>query len=151
MDAVIRGLVVYAFLLVVFRVTGKRTLAQTTTFDFVLLLIISETIQQAMIDSDNSLTHGFLLVLTLLGTSVALSFIKEYLPWAEKAIDSTPLIVIDEGKLLSERMKKLRVDEADIMESARELHGLERLDQIKYAIVERTGTISIVPREGAGA
>jgi uncharacterized membrane protein YcaP (DUF421 family) len=80
--------------------------------------------------------------------SVALSFVKEYLPWAEKAIDSTPLIVIDDGKLLRERMKKLRVDESDILESARELHGLERLDQIKYAIVERTGTISIVSREG---
>jgi uncharacterized membrane protein YcaP (DUF421 family) len=151
MDAVVRGLIVYVFLLLVFRVAGKRTLAQTTTFDFVLLLIISETIQQAMLDSDNSLTHGLLLVLTLVGVSVALSFLKEYVPWAEKAIDSTPTIILDDGILLRDRMEKLRVDESDILESARERYGLERLDQIKYAILERTGTVSIVPREGAGA
>lgn len=149
MEAVIRGLVVYLFLLVLFRATGKRTLSQTTTFDFVLLLIISETVQQAMIDDNNSMTHSALLTVTLLALSVGLSFLKQYLPWAEKAIDSTPLIIIDEGELLRERMAKLRVDESDILEAARELHGLERLEQIKYAIVERTGTISIVPRKGA--
>ena len=149
MDAVVRGLLVYLFLLVVFRITGKRTLAQTTTFDFVLLLIISETVQQAMLDGNDSITHGLLLVVTLLGLSVALSFVKEYLPWAEKAIDSAPLVIIEDGKLLRERMEKLRVDESDVLESARELHGLERLDQIKYAIVERTGIVTIVPRPGA--
>lgn len=146
MQAVFRGLAVYVVLLLVFRITGKRTLAQTTTFDLVLLLIISETIQQALLDSDNSITHAFILVLTLVGASITLASLKEFWPAADKAIDSTPLIVIDNGALLRERMAKLRVDEADILESARELHGLERLDQIKYAIVERTGAISIVPR-----
>ena len=60
MDSVIRGLVVYLVLLIVFRFSGKRTLAQTTTFDLVLLLIISETIQQALLDNDNSMTNGLL-------------------------------------------------------------------------------------------
>ena len=73
MDSVLRGLLVYFFLLIVFRISGKRTLSQTTSFDFVLLLIISETTQQAMVDNDHSITNGFLLIMTLIGTSILLA------------------------------------------------------------------------------
>ena len=73
MDSVLRGLLVYFFLLIVFRISGKRTLSQTTSFDLVLLLIISETTQQAMVDNDHSITNGFLLIMTLVGTSILLA------------------------------------------------------------------------------
>ena len=77
MDSVIRGLAVFITLLVVFRVAGKRTLHETTTFDFVLILIISETVQQAMIDNDNSFTNAFLLVCTLVGINILFSLLKQ--------------------------------------------------------------------------
>ncbi|MFX4689755.1 hypothetical protein ABTB16_20325, partial [Acinetobacter baumannii] len=70
MDSVLRALVVYAFLLIVFRIAGKRTLAQATNFELVLLLIISETVQEALVDQDHSVTNAFLLVVTLVGTSL---------------------------------------------------------------------------------
>ena len=149
MDSVIRGLIVYFFLLLIFRIAGKRTLSETTNFDFVLLLIVSETIQQAMVSGDSSLTNAFLLVITLVGASIALSLLKQHSPEADKWLDGTPTIVIDKGKLLQDRMDKIRVDENDILEAARRLQGLERLEQIKYAVVERGGEITIVPAESS--
>jgi uncharacterized membrane protein YcaP (DUF421 family) len=147
MESIIRGIVVYVFLLVIFRVAGNRTLAQTTSFDFVLLLIISETTQQAMVDADHSITNGFLLIITLVGLSILMSVLKIRFPRFEKWIDGLPVVVLEHGKPLHQRMKKIRIDEADILTSARMYHGLERLDQIKYAIVEHSGEITIVPKE----
>ncbi|HWP42191.1 MAG TPA: YetF domain-containing protein [Blastocatellia bacterium] len=145
MDSVIRGLIVYFFLLLMFRLSGKRTLAQTTSFDLVLLLIISETTQEAMVDNDHSITNSFLLIMTLVGASIALSYLKQYLPALDKWLDGAPFIIIENGKLHEDRMSKARIDESDILEAARSLQGLERVEQIKYAVVERSGAITIVP------
>jgi uncharacterized membrane protein YcaP (DUF421 family) len=147
MDAVLRGAIVYLVLLVLFRISGKRSLAQITTFDFVLLLIVAEAIQQAMIDADNSMTNAFLVVVTLLGIDIALSLLKGRSRLLEKLIDDVPLVLVEDGRPLKERMDKARVDESDILTSARELQGLERMDQIKYAVLERSGGISIIPKQ----
>lgn len=147
MESVIRGLVVYSFLLIVFRISGKQSLSQMTSFDLVLLLIISETTQEAMVDSDHSVTNGFLLIVTLVGTTVLLATLKQFFPRLELILDGQPVIVVDRGQLVDRVMIKSRVDEEDILSAARKLHGLERLDQIKYAILEKDGKISIVPRE----
>jgi uncharacterized membrane protein YcaP (DUF421 family) len=135
----------------IFRIAGKRTLSENTNFDLVLLLIISETTQQAMVDNDHSITNGFLLILTLIGASIGLSLLKQRFPAVEQWLEGTPLVIIENGKVLADRMDKTRVDEADILEAARSLRGLERLEQIKYAIVERNGDITIVPAEGSKA
>ena len=148
MDSVVRAAVVYAVMLVLFRFNGKRALAETTAFDFVLLLIISEAVQQSLIDNDNSMINAFLVVTTLLGIDVGLSLLKGRSRTIEKLVDDVPLILIDDGELLRERMDKERVDEDDILQVARSSQGLERLDQIKYAILERNGGISIVPKPG---
>ena len=145
MEAIIRGFIVYIFVLLVFRISGNRTLAQSTSFDLVLLLIISETIQQAMVDDDHSMTQGFLLIVTLVGLSITLSLLKQYFPTLDRWIDGSPVIIMDHGELLTKRLAKVRVDERDILESARKSHGIERLDQIKYAVLERSGDITVVP------
>lgn len=146
MDAIIRGAVVYLFLLALFRLTGQRSLAQITVFDFVLLLIISEASQQALIGNDNSMTHGALVVMTLVALNVALSLMKQRWPRVDKLLDDVPLVLVDDGRLLHKRMDKVRVGEDDILEAARACQGLERLDQIKYAVLERNGEITIIPR-----
>lgn len=147
METVIRGAVVYLVLLIVFRISGKRSLAQVTTFDFILLLIIAETIQQALLGGDDSLTNAFLLVLTLVGLDIALSLIKGQSQTLEKLLDDVPLVLVEDGKPLQERLKKSRVDESDILSSARMNQGLESMDQIKYAVLERSGGISVIPKQ----
>ena len=149
MNSILRAAAVYLFLLVVFRLAGKRTLSQITTFDAVLLLIISEAIQQAMIDTDNSITNAFLIVLTLVGIDVLLSLAKRRFRRLERLVDGVPVLIIAEGRLRDEEMKRERIDVGDVLAAARSHHGLERLDQIKYAVIEQSGEITIVPTPGA--
>jgi uncharacterized membrane protein YcaP (DUF421 family) len=149
MDAVIRAIVVYVFLLGVFRIAGKRTLAQTSSFELVLLLIISETVQQAMVDDDHSITNGLLLSLTLVSMAIALSWIKQRFPKVDQWLEEEPLIILENGKPHKDRMDKVRVDEREILRAARKLQGITRLEEIKYAILESNGEITIVPKRGS--
>jgi uncharacterized membrane protein YcaP (DUF421 family) len=145
MDAVIRAAVVYLFLLALFRLSGQRALAQVTTFDLVLLLIISEATQQALIGNDNSMTHAALLIMTLIGLDILLSLIKQRSRRVRRILEDAPLVLVDDGKLLRERMDKVRIDEEDILAAARSCQGLEKLAQVRYAVLERNGDITIIP------
>jgi uncharacterized membrane protein YcaP (DUF421 family) len=145
-ESVLRGVAVYLFLLLIFRLTGKRALSQVTTFDFVLLLIISETTQQALIGEDFSLTNAFLVIVTLFAVDQVSSKLIHKVDFVRRWAEGLPLVLLEDGKLLKERMDRSQVDEDDILEAARELQGLERLDQVKYAVLERHGGITIVPK-----
>jgi uncharacterized membrane protein YcaP (DUF421 family) len=146
MESVLRGAATYMFVWLIFRVAGKRSLAQITTFDVVLLLIISETTQAALIDEDHSFTNTILLIMTMLGLDVAFSCIKQRFPRFEKIVDGAPLILLDQNGLRREAMTKERVDEDDILNAARELRGLANMDQIQYAVLEQTGDITVMPK-----
>jgi uncharacterized membrane protein YcaP (DUF421 family) len=146
MESVIRPALVYLFLLLLLRLTGKRTLAQITTFDFVLLLIISEATQQALIGEDNSMINGAIVVATLIGANILMSLLKQRSAWFDRLLDDIPLVIVADGKPLKDRMDKARVDEEDVLDAAREIHGLDSMEQIRHAILERDGQISIIPR-----
>jgi uncharacterized membrane protein YcaP (DUF421 family) len=148
METVFRGLAVYVILLVVVRLTGRRTLAQMTVFDFVLLLIIAETTQQALLGDDFSIVNAVVLILTLFVVDILLSLFKEKVPHAAKLMDGVPTVLISMGKLDERAMRRARIDIEEILEAARNQHGLERLDQIKSAVLEVGGHVSIIPAEG---
>jgi uncharacterized membrane protein YcaP (DUF421 family) len=150
MDAVLRAAVVYLFLLLVFRIAGRRMLSQTTTFDLVLLLIIAEATQQGLLGNDFSVTNAFLVIITLIGIEIALAALKRRSARIEKWIDGVPSIIIEDGHPLGDRMEKARIDERDVLTAARTGYGLERMDQIKYAVLERNGSISIIPKQSIG-
>ena len=147
MDAVLRGLSVYIFLLIIFRISGKRSLGQVTSFDFVLLLIIAETTQQALLGDDYSVTNAFLLIGTLVGVDIGLSLLKQRSAKLDRLLEGAPLVIVEDGKPLKDRMDKARVDEEDVLHAGRELQGLERMEQIKYAVLERNGDITVVPKQ----
>ena len=145
--SVLRAAFVYLFLLIVFRLYGRRTLGQVTTFDFVLLLIISEAIQQAMVGEDHSLTNAAVIVLTLFGIDELLSLWKQRSHRANAWMEGMPLVLIDDGRVLTAVMESVQLEEEDILSSAREAHGLSKLDEIQYALLEINGSISIIPRK----
>ena len=145
MESVIRALCIYLFLMVVLRISGHRTLNELTTFDFVLLLIVGDSCQQAMTGTDYSMVNGFIIVISLVALDMLMSFLKQRFNFFEKIVDGTPLILIYQGNLQEKNMQKAEIDESDILESARKLQGLERLEQIKYAILEKGGEITIIP------
>jgi uncharacterized membrane protein YcaP (DUF421 family) len=146
MGSVIRAIIVYLFLILLFRIVGRRSLLQTTTFDLILLIIVSEATQNALLADDNSLTNSFLVITTLIGIDILFSLWKQRSVEVEKLLDGVPVILVEEGELLHDRMKNARVDDDEIMMAARELQGLERIEQIKYAVLERSGRISIIPK-----
>ncbi|MCU0506904.1 MAG: DUF421 domain-containing protein [Anaerolineae bacterium] len=147
MDSVLRALAVYFGLLIIFRLTGRRALAQMTTFDLVLVLIISETIQQAMVGDDQSMTNALVLVLTLVGSAALISVLKQKSTRVEKWTEGLPVFVIENGKMHEDRMAELRVDEDDIMAAARQTQAVEKMDDIKHVVVENSGQISVIPKQ----
>ena len=146
METVLRAAAVYVVLLVIFRIAGRRTLAQMTTFDFVLLLIISEATQNALVGDDFSVTTATLAILTLVGLDIGSSLLKRDYRVFDKIIDGVPTILVENGRALSDRLSRARVSEEDVLEAARNAQGLERLDQIKYAVLEVNGGITIIPK-----
>lgn len=149
MEPVLRAAAVYLFLMVVVRATGRRTLGEMTTFDFVLLLVVSEATQNAMVGNDFSLSNGALVILTLVGLDIALSLAKRRWEWLDRWIEGVPTILVEDGRPLTGPMQRARVGADDILEAARKLQGLERLDQIKYAVLERNGGITVIPKPGS--
>ncbi|MDQ3188458.1 MAG: DUF421 domain-containing protein [Pseudomonadota bacterium] len=149
MESVLRAAVVYFALLIIMRLAGKRSLAQITTFDFVLLLIIGEATQNALLGQDYSLTNALIVVITLITLDIGLSLLKRRSKRIDKLLDDVPLVIVEDGVALTDRMVKARVDEEDVLAAARHLQGIERLDQIRYAVLERSGGISIIPKQKA--
>jgi uncharacterized membrane protein YcaP (DUF421 family) len=150
MDSILRGAATYLFVWLIFRVSGKRSLAQATTFDAVLLLIISETTQAALLDDDNSMTNSVLLIATIVGIDVLVSFIKHRYHRVERILDGAPVVLFDRRGLDKNVMDAERVDKEEILTAARHLRGLANLDEIEYAVLEATGDITIVPKREAG-
>lgn len=149
-STVLRAAIIYGFVLLVVRLAGKRTLAELSTFDLVVLLIMSEAIQPALVAEDSRITSAMLLVGTFVGIDFLLAILKDKSPTASRALDDIPTILVRDGKVNQEALTRERVDEEDIMEAARRDHGLERFEQVRFAILERTGGISIIPwPEGA--
>jgi uncharacterized membrane protein YcaP (DUF421 family) len=144
MDAVVRATFIYAVVWLFFRIGGKRSLAQATPFDLVLLLIISETTQEALIDNDHSITHAVLLIATFVLIDLGLSLLKQWWPTMDRVLDSEPLVVVANGEPIRHNMQKERVSEGDVLNAARKLRGYSRLDQIRYAVLECTGDISVI-------
>jgi uncharacterized membrane protein YcaP (DUF421 family) len=145
METVIRGVAIYGVLLVVTRLTGRRSLAQVTPFDFVLLLIIAETTQQALLGDDFSITNAVVLILTLFVSDVLLSYLKQWSPRAAMIVDGAPTVLIRAGQPDSDALRCSRVSLDDIMEAARKQHGLRRLDEVDFAVLEIGGNLSIIP------
>lgn len=145
---ILRVVTIYGFLMVVFRVAGKRTVAEMTSFDLIVLLVIGDATQQGLIGDDFSVTTAIVAVSCLILIDVALGRIKDRWPRVDRVVDGVPLILIAKGEVLRGRMAREGVDLDDVLEAAREQHGLTNLEEVEYAVLERHGGISIIPKRG---
>lgn len=124
MEMVLRALAIYLILLVVFKIVGRRALLQMTSFDLILLLIISEATQQALLGNDFSITGAMLTIVTLVVIDIFFGFIKKQMSGAESALDGSPVILLDHGEPLMEKMKMVDVSLDDILVAARQSQGI---------------------------
>jgi uncharacterized membrane protein YcaP (DUF421 family) len=145
MDTVIRSLIIYFLLWALLRASGRRTLGKLTSFDFVLLLVIGGATQRALLGQDYSVTNALLVIATLVLTDVALSLLQRDFPPLSRIFNGEPMIIVEEGRPLARRLKLARLTADQVLEAGRRVHGLERMEQIKYAVFEASGDISIIP------
>ena len=150
MESVVRGVAIYFVLLVIIRLSGRRTMAQATPFDFVLLLIVAETTQQALLGDDFSITNAVILIVTLFLTDILLSYLSRWFPPLSKVMDGRPTFLVKDGAVDDRALNKTRMTRDDIMIAARQQHGLERIGQVKHAVLENDSGITVIPQADAG-
>ena len=97
MDSVLRAAAIYMVLMILFKIAGRRSLAELTTFDLVLLMVIGEATQQALLGDDFSLTNAVLVIATLIAIDIGLSLVKQRSRWFSRLLDGGPTIVVEHG------------------------------------------------------
>jgi uncharacterized membrane protein YcaP (DUF421 family) len=145
-EVALRTVVVYWVLLLLLRVAGKRELGQMTPFDLVVLLVIANAVQNAMVGSNTSLTAGLLAAAVLVLMNGIVDRLELRIPWLQKQIVGTPTLLVHDGKLVPEHLRREGIDEAELFQALRE-HGVSELAHVKLAVLEVDGTISVVPAE----
>ena len=146
LEKVLRPLVVYFFLLVAFRLEGKRELGQITPFDLIILLTISNVLQNAMIGPDNSLTGGIIGGLTLFVANGLVGRLTLYSPRIAMLLEGKPTPLIENGRILGRNLRREVMTRSELDRAIRK-HGLEPeadLPRIKRALLEQDGTVTII-------
>lgn len=138
-----RTAIVYLALLVDFRVAGKRELGQMNPFDLVVIILIANAPQNAMVGPDTSLLGGLTAAGVLLGGNFLVSRARQKILWLSRIVDGKPTLLIRDGQILAGHLRREGIDEADVLMAIRE-HGLENVADVRMAVLETDGAISIV-------
>ncbi len=144
-ELILRSSVVYTFLLLLIRLTGKRQVGQLAPFDLVLLLVLSNAIQNSMNGGDNSLTGGLISALTLVLLNGAIGFATYRNKRLEALIEGRPQILIHNGKLYAQVMRDAKLTHHELNSALRQ-SGCECVEDVRTAVLENNGSISVVPK-----
>jgi len=144
MQTVLRAAFFYVFLLVAFRIMGKREVGSLTPFELVTLLLIPETASQAIVRDDFSLVNAMLACTTFLGLAFMTSILTHRFASVERVVEGQSRLLVRHGKFIDKHMNRERIVPDEVLS---EVHrsGLESLDEVKWAILEDDGTITVVP------
>ena len=145
-EIVLRTGVVYLFLIVVLRLTGKREVGQMSVLELVVILVISDAVQNSMVGENTTLFGGLIAVLTLLGLDFALKALTSRSSRVRHVIEGEPRLLVRDGRLLEKALREEGVDAEEVRRAVR-AHGLARVDDVRLAVLETDGTISVIPRE----
>jgi uncharacterized membrane protein YcaP (DUF421 family) len=144
-DLIVRGAVVYVFLLVLLRITGKRQVGQMAPFDLVLLLVLSNAVQNSMNGGDNSLVGGLISATTLVGLNFLVGSMTYRSKKLEAVIEGRPQVLVHNGKLFEDVLASAKLTHHEL-DSALRQAGCNCIEEVHSAILENNGTISVVAR-----
>ena len=143
LDIILRSTAVYFFMVIALRVFGKKELSQLNTTDVILILLISNSVQNAMVGPDTSLWGGLAAATVLFLINFILKKIMFRSKWFSNLIQDKPQILIHEGKLDFRQLSRLNISNDELKEAMRE-HGVEHFTDVKLAMLETDGNISII-------
>jgi uncharacterized membrane protein YcaP (DUF421 family) len=146
-EIVYRSGIVYVAIVLGMRLTGARQLGQMTPFDLVLILLIANAVQNAMVGTDVTVLGGLTAAATLLVLNRAVAVATDRLPIFRRALEGEPVLLLNSGQLLEKAIQRVGLSDDMVMQAMRE-HGFDDLQKIHAAVLEVDGTISIVPNEG---
>ena len=146
MDIVLRAVALYAFVIFVIRVIGRRELSSMTPFDLVLLIILGDAIQQGLTQDDYSVTGAVLAVGTIATLQVVTSYLSFRFPPMRKVFQGHPIVLVDHGKFVHRNLRRERMTEEEVAEEARQ-QQIATIDQVDWAILEANGSISFIKKD----
>ena len=144
-EFILRGLIIYVFLIVLLRLTGKRQVGQMAPFDLVLLLVLSNTVQNAMIGGDNSIIGGVISAVTLVAANWLVSLLTYRSKKMEALVEGRPELLIHNGKLFERALAQAKLTRHEMMNALREA-GCAAVEDVRAAFLENDGTISVIPK-----
>ena len=146
MDLVLRATVVFFAIFLVTRVIGRRELSTMEPFDLILLIVTGDLMQQAVTQSDYSLTGGLTVLATMALLTVALSYISFKVPKLRPVLDGEPLVLVQDGEIIERNLRRERITVGELLAEARQ-QQVASVDQIRFAVLETNGRISVIPND----
>ena len=145
MDLAIRAVVLFGFVFLLTRIIGRRELSSLEPFDLILLIVIGDVIQQGLTQADYSVTGALIVVGTFAVLQATVSFLSYRFPRLRPALDGTPIVIVEDGKLIERNLRRERITIDEVMVEAR-LQQIAHLDDIAWAVLETSGRISVIPK-----
>jgi uncharacterized membrane protein YcaP (DUF421 family) len=146
-EVALRTAVVYTFLVIALRVGGKREIGQLSILDLIVLLVIADAVQNAMVGENTTLWGGLVAAGTLLLLDKGLKLLAQRSRGVKRVLEGEPRLLIRNGKLLERAMREEGIDREEL-ETAVRSHGLADIGDVDFAVLERDGTISVVAKDG---
>lgn len=143
---ILSSLIIYLFIIVAIRLFGKKELAQLSVIDLVLILLISNAVQNAMVAGDNSLIGGLIAAGTLFVVNYILKFLQYRFPQFSRALQGDAIMLVYKGKVIESHMRLAKITTNELLEAIRE-HGVEDVTKVDLAILEVDGNISVISHE----
>jgi uncharacterized membrane protein YcaP (DUF421 family) len=144
-EHIVRGVLVYVFLFVLLRLVGKKHVGELAPFDLLVLLILSETVQNSLVGDDTSLIGGLISAATLVILAYGISILTFNSKRLERAIEGTPKILIRHGHRRAAELQRQRITKAELLEALRN-HGCANITDVRVAILENDGKITVIKR-----
>ncbi len=141
-----KTVVVYVFILIAMRLLGTRELGRLNAYDFVLVVVIANAVQNALVGGDNTLAGGLVSALTLLLMNLLCTWLLNRFPRLERQMVGEPVVFVSDGQPRADVMRREGVTREELFAALRE-HGITRLDDVRLAVLEVDGDISVVPRD----
>jgi uncharacterized membrane protein YcaP (DUF421 family) len=147
MDLVFRAIVLYFFIYVLMRVVGRRELSGIEPFDLILLIVIGDAVQQGLTQDDYTVTGAILVVATIAGLQVGMSYLGFKIPRLRPMLEGEPIVLIQDGRPVTRNLSRERLALEEVLEEARSSQ-IGTLDEIAWAVLESSGNISFIKKSG---
>jgi uncharacterized membrane protein YcaP (DUF421 family) len=146
MDIALRSIVLYAFIVFVMRVMGRRELSSLTPFDLILLIIAGDALQQGLTQDDYSITGAVIAVGTIATMQVLTSYLSFRSAKARRVLEGDPIVLVERGKLIEKNLRRERMTPGEV-EGEMRLQQIAALDDVEWGILERNGSISFIEKK----